>query len=190
MISTERAKAAKELIARLLTVKRVCAQVHAVMHEVKDPPRRPGGKGKKRQAPTGDYLVQLFVGGRIPIPSSSDPGHDAAKARVNDPLLVLVKEVTASASSDIRELAVEAASLADFKRVDGLLSDLTKATTFQFYASDDALQPMDGVVTFRGEAADKRANQFCSAVNKHLTAVVGDLERELRRQIVEALGTL
>jgi hypothetical protein len=189
LIKPEQASAAKQIIASLLNLKRVCAVVHPIMHEVKKESRRAGKPPRLKKEPTGDFLVELFPGASIPC-FGSDEDQSKLVVEVNTQLMTLVREHLVGDVSSLREAAAGAKTLSALKNVQTRLIELERANKFRFQVQSPSLVPCDGQLSFRGANANQRAQRFCGAVNTYLDQLVSAAEAEMRRKLVEGLNPL
>ncbi len=185
----ERIKQARDHMAGLLSIKRFCALVVAIKHEVTV-------KGAKRdrtqKVPTGAYHVRLFEGGRIELPLLVGSSLAAA---VDAKLSTLTREALQPYRDALVKVARMPPGIESLRSLEEGLRHLEAANVFgvEWYESGLIIQPrfsMDAYVYFDGTGAKERAEAFCVLVNEVLTSAFVKREAELTQALAEAVGGL
>ncbi len=190
-VSTQRIADARAVLQELLALKRFCALVHPILHDV---PRKSGRRGTKKM-PTGDYLVKLFEGGSI-ITTKTD-GPPLADA-INKALVALTRSALSYSITILVKKAQGAQGVESLKMIDDGLSQLLSATGFQVSASEhgDAaiLHPsqyaMSAGVRFDGSGAKDRASAFCVEVNEVFSKAFAEADKLLASRLAAAVSAL
>ncbi len=196
-ISLSDIKQARDHMAGLLAIQRFRAVVVPIMHEVKV-------KGAKRdrtqRQATGAYHVRLFEGGSVTLPAS-----------IGTPLALAIDQqiavLTRAALLPHREALIKAArrppGLESLRDLEVGLRHLEAANSFGVDCADVfnsnlsgpqcMLQPRQSVDTyiyFEGAEAKDRAEAYCMAVNRVLTAAFAERVAELTKALADAVSGL
>ncbi len=187
MISLSDIKQARDHMAGLLSIKRFCALVVPIKHEVK-------AKGSKhdrtQKKETGAYLVRLFEGGSIRI--SVTIGEELANS-INAQLAPITRE----ALRPHREVLIKAArkppGIESLRDLEEGLKHLEAANSFGVVYSDPVIQPSNSIeayVYFDGQGAKDRAEDYCVTVNSILTKAFAERTTTLTKALADAVSGL
>lgn len=185
-------------MADLLAIKRFCALVVPIKHEIKAKTTKDAKKERAQRQPTGQYLVRLFEGGGISLRKGEAEGITAS---INAQLAALVREAQAPHREALVRIAKRPPGIESLRALDDGLKGLQAAESFMVLSGSaldgrdfgDYIQPRsphEGYVYFDGSEAKERSEAFCVAVNQVLTSAFAKREAELTQALADAVSSL
>ncbi len=178
----------EKTIQTLLQLKRLCAQVTAIEHEVKR--KTKSGRTKTVKEPTGDFIVTLFEGGYLPVPGTAEE-RQAETIALNERLVALVRAATEAARDRFKASLTASVSMATLKDANIRLVRLKNASSFGVRMHHEGIVPnRDGMVWFDGAGAHRAAQVFCAAVNTCLDERTAAFEASVRERLEAAAQAL
>jgi hypothetical protein len=187
---------ARQAIDALTGAKRMCAEVHPVMHKVKES-RKVAGAGKGKSVlktrhvtkPTGTYLVKLFEGGLLKFPT--DSAAQLAQDQLNIAIRALVREATAGDRTCVHQVMDADDSLHFTIELQQALFRLEKSEQMQLNQNGPALFPeTEGLVTLLGDGAEQHAEWLAGSINKALKPFVDRCYKDAYAQLTECTKLL
>lgn len=185
-------------MADLLAIKRFCALVVPIQHELKAKDAKGTKKERAQRQPTGQYLVRLFEGGGISLRTGEA---ESIAASINAQLATLVREAQAPHREVLMRIAKRPPGIESLRALEDGLKGLQAAESFMVLSGrsmdgrdfGDSIQPRNphvGHVFFDGAEAKERADAFCVAVNRILTNAFAKREAELTQALADAVSSL
>ena len=194
IVSADQIHAARSVLGELLALKRFCALVHPVLrdHEVTD--KR--GRKRMRKAPSGEFLVAIFTGGKAIVSRS----YGAAVAEgINRQLVPITRTALKGQLLSLNKRAKLIHGVESLRNLDDDLVSLTSASGFGVEAvdvgnTDSEVHPTQAAMTgvrFAGDMAAKvRADEFCMLVNQVLAEAFSAKSKALSERLIEVVGEL